>query len=210
MRDRLGGLTLVEMLVTTLVLSLMALMGWRGLDALIRSDQSLGATVEQTSRARLAVSQLDLDLQNLTSVGSRSGIEIGPDRIRFVRSSLGGVQVVVWGLDRGVWWRWASPPVQTPKETEQWWQASSTATAVVNESAPSRTGQTAIPLLTGIRVWRIQAFRSNAWAESDTVLGTGPSADWPDALRIEMDWQVQEGAIQRLGRIFLLPVRGFR
>ena len=57
------GFTLVEMLVALASLSLMALMGWRGVDTLIRTREIAQSQMDAHALVQVALTQWRADLQ---------------------------------------------------------------------------------------------------------------------------------------------------
>src|SRR5665811_345320 len=61
------GLTLVELLVAISVLGFVAVLGWRGLDSIVRARIALTSDLEQTRGMQLAFAQLQSDCAHLVS-----------------------------------------------------------------------------------------------------------------------------------------------
>src|SRR5450759_316002 len=70
------GLTLVELLVAISVLGFVAVLGWRGLDSIVRARIALTSDLEQTRGMQLAFAQLQSDCAHLVSPSAL------PNRIR--------------------------------------------------------------------------------------------------------------------------------
>ena len=73
--SRHRGLTLVELLVAISVLGFVAVLGWRGLDSIVRARIALTSELEQTRGMQLAFAQLQSDCEHLASPS------IMPDRV---------------------------------------------------------------------------------------------------------------------------------
>jgi general secretion pathway protein J len=71
------GLTLVELLVAITVLAFVAVLGWRGLDSIVRARIALTGDLEKTRGLQLAFAQLQSDCAHLAST------TILPDRVPF-------------------------------------------------------------------------------------------------------------------------------
>ncbi len=67
-RQRQAGFTLIELLVAIAILAIVAVLGWRGLDSIIRSRASLTADMEQFAGMQLAFAQLQSDCAQVVSV----------------------------------------------------------------------------------------------------------------------------------------------
>src|SRR3569832_868263 len=59
--SRQTGLTLIELLVAISVLAFVAVLGWRGLDGIVRARIGLTGSMEQTRGMQLAFAQLQRD-----------------------------------------------------------------------------------------------------------------------------------------------------
>jgi general secretion pathway protein J len=89
MRNRHKGLTLVELLVAISVLGFVAILGWRGLDSIVRARIALTRDLEQTRGMQLAFAQLQSDcahLVNPSAVPNRVPFAIGQGRLALVRT----------------------------------------------------------------------------------------------------------------------------
>ena len=66
-RTRHRGLTLIELLVAISVLGVVAVLGWRGLDSIVRARIALTDNLEQTRGMQLAFAQLQSDCAHLAN-----------------------------------------------------------------------------------------------------------------------------------------------
>jgi len=66
------GFTLIEVMVAIMLMAVVSLMAWRGLDSVTRADSHLQASTEQTETLLRALNQLQQD------VSLRAGIELAP------------------------------------------------------------------------------------------------------------------------------------
>ncbi|TFF02555.1 prepilin-type N-terminal cleavage/methylation domain-containing protein [Pseudomonas sp. BCA14] len=62
------GFTLIEVMVAIILMAVVSLIAWRGLDSVTRADQHLQASTEQTEALLRAVNQLQRDLSLRASV----------------------------------------------------------------------------------------------------------------------------------------------
>lgn len=56
-----SGFTLIELLVAITILAIIAVLGWRGLDSIVRARLSLTSELEQTRGAQISFAQLEND-----------------------------------------------------------------------------------------------------------------------------------------------------
>ena len=109
MRCKNSGFTLIELLVAISILAIVAVLGWRGLDSIVRSREVLTSELEQTRGLQLTFAQLQSDCsQNVNPLsypnipeGRTSWIE--PDRFILIRNDYAddeapAMQVVVYRM----------------------------------------------------------------------------------------------------------------
>jgi general secretion pathway protein J len=128
---RRGGFTLIELLVAITILAFIAVLGWRGLDGIIRSRSALTAQMEQTRGLQLAFAQMQSDCENLASsslLGNRAYMQVEDDRITLVRMVLAEnqatrLQVVSYRVRDGVLTRRESSSTRDLLQLDSLWQA---------------------------------------------------------------------------------------
>ncbi len=83
------GLTLVELLVAISVLAIVAVMGWRGLDTIVRARVTLTQELDNTRGLQLAFAQLQNDCTQIASptlLQGRKALRIDQGRLTLVRT----------------------------------------------------------------------------------------------------------------------------
>jgi general secretion pathway protein J len=164
MRSR--GFTLVEVLVALLIMSVLAAMGWQGIDGMIRARDASQGAAEGTLRMTTVVAQWERDLGSLYESPLVPAIAFDGATLRLVRESPDGAQVVAWSLREGVWRRWVSPAVLRASELQQAWLQSQQ--LLGNE-------ETQVRLLDGATDWQIYFFRGNAWSNAQSSADLAPA-----------------------------------
>jgi general secretion pathway protein J len=169
------GFTLVELVVATSILALVAVMGWRGLGALLQARDRLEQEMEQGRRTQLAFAQIETDCANLADMaelGERSVLAGEGARLVLVRTLADGsaplrLQVVRYRLKGGTLLRAASAPTRDVGELDALLQR-----AGRDDGMTETALQTAVTALT-IRAWNgeRQAWRDGANVAADAPQG---------------------------------------
>lgn len=191
------GFTLIELLVAISILAIVAVLGWRGLDGIIRSRGALTAKMEQTRGLQLAFAQLQSDCANLATsalLHNRAYLQAENDRLTLVRVVMAEneptrLQVVAYRVRDGVLTRRESNATRDLLQLDTLWQAAlndtDTATGVALQSEV---------VSMGARYWintewRPAAGLSTAVASAQAPLAT---ASAPTGLEVSLALQGQE------------------
>jgi general secretion pathway protein J len=175
MKRDAGGFTLIELVIATSILALVAIMGWRGLGALLQARDRLEREMEQGRRTQLAFAQLETDCAHLADsaeLGERSVLAGEGARLVLVRALADGnaplrLQVVRYRLKDGTLLRAASTPTRDVGELDALLQRAS-----LDDGMAETALQTTVTALT-IRAWNgeRQAWRSSANVAADAPPG---------------------------------------
>jgi len=188
-RGRRGGFTLIELLVAISILAIVAVLGWRGLDGIIRSRESLTAKMEQTRGLQLAFAQLQSDCASLATaslLNNRAYMLADNDRLTFVRVVMTEneptrLQVVAYRVRDGVLTRRESNATRDLLQLDALWQAALNDT----DTAASVALQSDV-LSMGARYWI-----NTEWRQAAGVT-TGGSGNAPTGLEVSLALQGQE------------------
>jgi general secretion pathway protein J len=151
------GFTLIELLVAIGVLAIVAVLGWRGLDGIIRSRAALTTQLEQTRSMQLTFAQMQSDCANVAQasvIGSRPQLMADDGRLRLVRTVFADdqpsrLEVVVYRLNNGSLSRRESVATRDLKELDTLWEA----TADDSDSASPVVLQSGVTSMT-MRMWQ--------------------------------------------------------
>jgi general secretion pathway protein J len=172
------GLTLVELLVAISVLGFVAILGWRGLDSIVRARIALTRDLEQTRGMQLAFAQLQSDCAHLASLAvlpNRTPLSIGKGQLTLVRTLFADnqptrLQVISYRVNDGVLTRRESPATRDLRELDTLWQAA------VNDTD---TGQ-AVKLQSDVAAMTMRLWINGGWrTEADAVITIGGSTATP-------------------------------
>jgi len=191
------GFTLIELLIAITLMAVMAGLGWRGLDGLMRSRDINQTRVDQTAVLQTVLAQWRSDLDHMTAVPSISdaGLAWDGQTLRITRrastpmadGSDAGLWVVAWTRRDGLWWRWQSPALQNRRSMlEAWTRAERWGK---NAGADDQNFET--PLV-AVDQWQISYFRGNAWTNplssaSNNAGSVSSNSSTPDAIRLVID-----------------------
>jgi general secretion pathway protein J len=199
-----GGFTLVEVLVAISVMALMALMAWRGLDGMLRTQSSLQSRSDEVRTLQAGLAQWQTDLDQLAELPGTPSWDWDGQVLRLTRRSAqapqtsadaqASVRVVAWTWRRdpgrpggGDWQRWQSPLLTQRLDWQNAWRLAQQWGQTPSEA--SRAGQVQIHPLAG---WQLFVHRGGSWANplsSDAVTqGNNPAANAsgnsPDGVRL--------------------------
>ena len=163
---RTRGFTLVEVLVALVVMALMALLAWRGLDGLITSRNIAQEHLDQSTRLQAVLSQWELDVRAVQDTTIVPPLGYDGATMRLTRQQPTGMQVVAWSVRNGGLYRWEGPIVQTVAALQDSYQRSQQ--ALSQESTQLRT-------LDGVAGWQMYYYRGNSWSNAQSSSGTTSS-----------------------------------
>jgi general secretion pathway protein J len=162
--QRARGFTLVEVLVALVVMAIMSLMAWQGVDGIARTREANETRLAQTMRLQTVVSQWDQDLASLQQSAAVPALTCDGQSVRLTRRTDGGLQVVAWSLradnQGSTWQRWAGPAVTTTTALQNSWFST-------QQFQGNETGQ--LRALSGIDQWQVYFYQGNAWANCQST-----------------------------------------
>lgn len=192
------GLTLVELLVAISVLGFVAVLGWRGLDSIVRARIALSSELEQTRGMQITFAQLQSDCARLADNSvllKRVSLAATPTRLIMVRrvfaeNQPSRLQVISYRVKDGVLTRRESLATRDLIELDALWQAS------VNDLDTTR----AVVLQSDVTAMTIRTWNSSSWG---TSLPTPPGQNFSAPTGLEVTLQLH-GQDNGLKKIFLL------
>jgi general secretion pathway protein J len=130
MMKRERGFTLVELLVAISVLAIVAVLGWRGLDSIVRARVALTNELDQTRGLQLAFAQMQSDCLNIVdtnTIGGRPVLASQPGsgltlvRTVFSDNQPSRLQVIAYRVNGGVLTRRESAATRDLAELDSFW-----------------------------------------------------------------------------------------
>ena len=124
------GFTLIELLVAISILAIIAVLGWRGLDSIVRARVSLTAELEQTRGTQISFAQLENDCAHLAGVNllaTRESLRASQQKLVIIRTVYednqpSRLQVVAYRVVDGVLSRRESNATRDMKALDADWQ----------------------------------------------------------------------------------------
>ena len=218
------GFTLIELLVAISLMALMAVLSWRGLDGISRSQQRLQQHADDVLTLQATLTQWGADLDALVSQPGVPGLDWDGRTLRIVRRSSAapgnGLVVVAWALrssgeGQGQWLRWQSPPLTDRSQFDQAWQQ-----AAVWAQTPSTQDRLREVRTVPVDQWQVFYYRNNAWtnplssadradasAAAPNTAGTTGQA-LPDGVRLMLTLSAGQAVTGTLTRDWVSPLIG--
>ncbi len=176
MRRRPGaaGFTLIEVLVALVVMAIMSLMAWQGVDGIVRTREANQIRLEQTLRLETVVAQWEQDLASLQESSAVPALVCDGQTVRLTRRAEGGLQVVAWSLrpdtTASMWQRWAGPAVTTTTALQDSWLRT-------QQFQGNEPGQ--LRALGGLEQWQVYFYQGNAWSNCQSTGDVNAAASAP-------------------------------
>jgi general secretion pathway protein J len=222
------GFTLVEVLVALVVMSLMALLSWQGIDGMAKASSMHRARSDDVAAIQTALLQWRTDLDHMidasqtppaalssgsTAASTAKAVEFDSRVLRVTRRfEADELRVVAWGSrqvetitgsNRRLL-RWVSEPIRTRGEWQAAWDLA--ARWGQNPSDADRAKETGV---LSIDEWQIFYYRNDAWSNPLSADGTATQSNTnPDGVRLIL--QLAPGQLPggKLSLDWVQPTRG--
>lgn len=217
---RARGFTLIELLVALSIMALMAVMSWRGIDGMARTQTQTQQRSDEVLALQMGLAQWNADLDALEPAAGLPGLDWDGRVLRLTRrgatDSDAALRVVAWtrrAVDgRNLWLRWQSAPLYQRGELQLAWQQASL-WAVNPDDALRRQEVRLVPLAD----WTLYYYRQDAWtnplssaASGSTTppAGAAPASGTPDGVRLVLELPAGTALAGRITRDWVRPTMG--
>lgn len=199
-KSAIRGLTLIELLVAISMLAFVAILGWRGLDSIVRARIALTSDLEQTRGMQLTFAQLQSDCAHLASTAmlpNQTPLIIDQGRLSLIRSVFADnqpirQQVITYRINNGMLIRQESAATRDLNELKNLWLA-----------AKNDTGTTqAVALQSGVSTIGMRLWDGRSWRATDvTPPNTAANPAIPTGLEVTLKLHGRDGG---MSKIFML------
>lgn len=189
--NRHRGFTLIELLVAISILAIVAVLGWRGLDGIIRSRSVLTDQMGQTRGMQLAFAQMQSDAAHLapaTLLQGRAYLQAENQGLTLVRLVLSDMQptrlqVVSYRLRNGELLRRESPATRELQQLDALWQAA------ISNSDQDQQGS--VTLQSGVQGLSVRYWVGTGWvpAAGISTAASTTTANQPTGMEVALTLQ---------------------
>jgi general secretion pathway protein J len=178
-KNAASGFTLVEMIIAITILAMVAILGWRGLDGIVRSRVALTTEMEQTRGMQLTFAQLQSDCAQIAPVSlmsARPTLLAAPGRLLMVRLVFADqqptrVQIVDYRLRDGRLTRQESAPTRDLNLLDSMWQSA------LNDGGDNAANSQAVLLQSDIASMQMQLWGSDGQGWRPSAAANAGSQD---------------------------------
>jgi general secretion pathway protein J len=213
------GFTLVELLVALVIMALLALLSWRGLDGMTRVQSQTQSHTDGVLALQAGLSQWQTDLDAITvqaNVLGVSGLDYDGSVLRLTRRYAeegdkgDSIRVVAWSQraveNKTTWLRWQSEPVKTRAELQAAWRQALTWSKEGNEADRKREVAVA-----AIEKWQMLYYVNDAWVNalsSGVTVDVTGTAKVPDGIRLVLTLAQGQALVGNITRDWGRPTLG--
>ena len=161
MTKRANGFTLIELLVAISILAIVAVLGWRGLDGIVRARVALTEQMETTRGMQLAFAQMQSDGEHLVAskeIQNRPNLTADAGGMTLIRNwhsenAPSQLQVISYRIVDGVLMRRESAGTRDLVQLDVFWQA---ALSNADTTPP-------VILQSGVLSMQVEVWENNIW-----------------------------------------------
>jgi general secretion pathway protein J len=218
-KQGLLGFTLIEMLVAIAIMAMLALLSWRSVDGMSRTQLITQERSDGLLRLQSAVGQWIADLDAVLDTGEVTPVDFNGQTLRLTRRDSAesgldsrGVRVVAWALlpsaAGGQWARWQSGPLLQRDELARAWQrAADWGRGAGSSPTTAALGADSSLALIAIDQWQISYHRDETWTNPLSSVGTETASvgGAPNGVRLQLTLSGGQGLSGTLLRDWVRP-----
>lgn len=199
------GFTLIEVMVAVFILAILALLSWRGIDGMVRTQSMTRSHADALLRSQAALEQWIADLNALQETGVVSALAFDGLVLRMTRTDAEetavdspGIRVVAWARLSAVsdapgpqWMRWQSAPIRAQEELRRAWDRAGQWGRGTPVSDPD-SRDSAVRLM-GLDDWQLYYYRGEGWTNPQSAVGNespgsivSSEGQIPDGVRLQL------------------------
>lgn len=191
MMRRARGFTLIELLVAISILAIVAVLGWRGLDGIVRARVALTDQMETTRGMQLAFAQMQSDGEHIVSsaddLQGRPNLAADADGMTLVRNwhsenAPSQLQVISYRIVNGVLMRRESAGTRDLVQLDMFWQAA------LSNADPTPP----VMLQSGVLSMQVEVWENNLWRMAGAPRAEGFVPAPASGLRVALQVQGQQ------------------
>ncbi len=223
-----SGFTLIELMVAIMVMSILALLSWRSIDGMVRTQAMTQERADALLRMQAALGQWVADLDAVIDTQELRPLAFDGNMLRMTRRDATesglvspGIRVVAWtrltglaqegaGPGSGHWVRWQSAPVRQRDELARAWQRAEQWRAGGGQTPSADSGDSRVVLI-GVEQWQLFYHRGQTWGNPLSAVGneaeqTGAGAlEMPNGVRLVLDLPGHAGLSGSVVRDWVRP-----
>lgn len=224
----IAGFTLIELLVAIVVMSMLALLSWRSIDGMVRTQELTRERADTLLRMQSALGQWVADLDAVVDTKELRPLAFDGNMLRMTRRDATetglvspGIRVVAWtrltgvaaeqvGPGSGQWVRWQSAPVRRRDELARAWQRAEQWRAGGGQAPSAESGDSRVVLI-GVEQWQLFFHRGQTWGNPLSAVGNegeqpaASSQDIPNGVRLVLELPVHAGLSGSVVRDWVRP-----
>jgi general secretion pathway protein J len=204
------GFTLIEVLLALVIVSVMTLLAWRGIDSMSRAGEQTQEHDKHLARVQTTLAQWSTDLDQMFETHMLPPLDFDGQVLRLTRHASvanQGVVVVAWTLRQGRLQRWSSPGLFDKTSLQASWDG-----ALRWARTPLPEDEKRVVHLIAAQSWQIFYFRGDGWSNPQSSSERTQHAQAfdpaPDGVRLILNLPSTAGMAGKLTRDWIQPTMG--
>ncbi|WP_409559734.1 hypothetical protein [Hydrogenophaga sp.] len=205
-------------MVAISVMALLAVLSWRSIDGMTRTQALTQQRADQLLRLQSALGQWGADLDAITDTQEVDPLDYDGRLLRLTRRDSGetgldsaGVRVVAWTRLDGQWMRWQSGPLQHRDDLARAWQRAALWGQASAPDAAQRSDTDSAVAVAAVDQWQLFYHRGETWGNPLSSVGnesagtTGANTSLPNGVRLVLSLTAGQALAGTLTRDWVRP-----